>query len=238
MLKAMQILNIAGYKFITLTELSELRVRLLEMCLALNTKGTILLSQEGINISLAGTFENISSFKAYLKEDARFADVTFRESYSEAEPFKRMKVKIKKEIITMRCPDIRPELGRAPSIAPEEFKLWLDENRDITILDTRNDYEVECGTFRGAINLKIDDFCEFPRSIETITCEKPIVMFCTGGIRCEKAALQLLKTGCKEVYQLEGGILNYFKTVGGDHYEGDCFVFDQRVALNPKLQSK
>lgn len=234
----MKILNIAGYKFITLTELAALQTQWLEYCKTHLLKGTILLSTEGINISLSGDTASITAFKTHLKKDARFADITFRESVSDTLSFKRLKVKIKNEIITLKRPEIRPEQNRAPSISPEEFKQWLDENRDITVLDTRNEYEIQMGSFVKAVNLHIDDFSEFPHAAETIQRDKPIVMFCTGGIRCEKAGLHLLNAGFKHVYQLEGGILNYFSQVGGAHYQGDCFVFDERIAVHPDLTPK
>lgn len=232
----MQIQNIAGYKFISITELSELRLQLQTKCDELALKGTILLSSEGMNLNLAGTMANIALFKEYLKQEPLFVDMTYRESYSSFQPFKRLKVKIKKEIITMRRDEVQPEVKRAPSLSPQELKQWLDENREITLLDTRNDYEVRFGTFHKAVNLHIDDFCEFPQTAETVTREKPVVMFCTGGIRCEKAAIHLLNAGFPEVYQLHGGILNYFAEVGGAHYDGECFVFDERVALDANLQ--
>lgn len=232
----MQILNIAGYKFITLENLPELRIVLLNKCKELSLKGTILLSPEGINISLAGELANISAFKTYLWADSNFNDITFRESYSTMPPFKRLKVKLKKEIITLRRPEICPEIERAPAISPQQFKQWLDEGRKLTILDTRNTYEVEFGTFEGATKLNIEDFCEFPKAVENLDADKPVVMFCTGGVRCEKAGIHLLNKGFSEVYQLDGGILNYFALMGGAHYDGACFVFDERVALKPDLQ--
>ena len=127
-----------------------------------------------------------------------------------------------------------PTEKRAPSISPTTFKQWLDENRDIIILDTRNDYEIEMGAFTNAVNLHLQDFCQFTQSLKNIPREKPIVMYCTGGIRCEKAALHLINEGYNDVYQLDGGILNYFEKVGGSHYTGECYVFDERVALTPK----
>lgn len=232
----MTILNIASYQFTPLSNLSEMRATWLDQCLTLSLKGTILLSSEGINLNLAGTEAHISQFKSFLKQQSLFAHMTFRESYSDSQPFQRMKVKIKKEIITMRRDEVRAELQRAPDISPQEFKKWLDENRDITILDTRNDYEVRFGTFRGATHLPINDFSEFPEACEKIARDKPIVMFCTGGIRCEKAGLHMLNAGYRDVYQLDGGILNYFAETGGAHYDGECFVFDQRVALTTDLQ--
>lgn len=233
----MQILNIAGYKFISLLEIASLQQRILEQCQALLLKGTILLSHEGINISLAGTTHHIQSFQAFLKNDSRFMDMTFHESYSEEQPFKRLNVKLKNEIITLRQPGVNPAAtNRAPEISPAEFKQWLDEKRDITLLDTRNDYEVRFGTFKGAVNLQIADFGELPNAIEHIDRDKPIVMFCTGGIRCEKAALYMLNQGYSNVHQLDGGILGYFRKVGGAHYEGECFVFDERIAVDSHLQ--
>jgi UPF0176 protein len=231
----MKILNIAGYKFISLNGLSVLRTQLFEQCGSLHLKGTILLSKEGININLAGLKQNMSHFLSFLKNDSRFEDISFHESYSNTLPFKRLKIKIKKEIITLRKPEADPVFKRAPSLSPALFKQWLDEKRDVTLLDTRNDYEVRFGTFTHAVNLAIADFCEFPTSLDKIERDKPIVMFCTGGIRCEKAALYLIEQGCNQVYQLDGGILGYFAKVGGAHYEGECFVFDERVSVDATL---
>ena len=233
----MTILNIAGYQFISLQGLSELRVNLLEYARTLQLKGTILLSIEGINVALAGDDTAVKAFIRFLKKDLRFSDMTFRESGSDTVPFKQMKVKIKKEIITFGEPAIRPALQRAPSISPHTFKQWLDENRDILVLDTRNSYEICFGTFARATHCKLDDFSEFPRASDNLPKTKPIVMFCTGGVRCEKAGLYLLNSGFSEVYQLEGGILNYFSEVGSAHYQGDCFVFDDRVAVSPDLKT-
>jgi UPF0176 protein len=232
----MQILNIAGYKFTTLTDLPSLQALLMQCGCHLSLKGTILISAEGININLAGTISNLTEFKRILRNDHVFSDMTFRESYSNTIPFKRFKVKIKKEIITMRQPDIQPEKQSVENISPEQFKKWLDEKKDITILDTRNAYEVEFGTFENAIHLGLNDFSEFNDASQSLTKEKPVVMFCTGGIRCEKAGLDLLDKGFPTVYQLAGGILNYFAKVGGEHYDGECFVFDERVSLNSNLQ--
>ena len=229
----MQILNIAAYKLHILSELEILRENLLKQCQQFMLKGTILLSEEGINLNLSGWIENINAFKTYLVKDNCFADLSFRESYSDTISFKRLKVRIKKEIITMNYPGIHPEKTRAPSIMPEKLKQWLDEKRDLVLLDTRNEFEISFGTFNNAVNLHLQHFSEFPLAIKSLQCEKPIVMFCTGGIRCEKAALAMLNQGFSEVYQLEGGILNYFSKMGGAHYQGKCFVFDERVALKP-----
>ncbi|MEO8402904.1 MAG: rhodanese-like domain-containing protein [Gammaproteobacteria bacterium] len=233
----MQILNISGYKFITLSELPELQTALLNQAKTSVLKGTILLSVEGINLNLAGMPENLAVFLTALRADLRFTDMTFRESYSAEQPFKHMKVKLKDEIITLREPNINPAVKTAPAISPREFKQWLDEKRDIVVLDTRNDYEVRFGTFTDAQHLQLDDFSDFPAAVTKVVSDKPVVMCCTGGIRCEKAAAVMLNAGYSAVYQLQGGILNYFAEVGGDHYQGECFVFDQRVAVDPSLQA-
>ncbi len=229
----MKIRHIAGYKFISLSELSAWKSLFSELCRLL--KGTILLSEEGININLSGTDENIATFKNALPDP--FKSLTFRETITERIPYKRLKVMIKKEIITFRQPDIHPEKKRAPTISGEFLKQLLDENRDLILLDTRNLYEIAYGTFTKATHLNIEDFSEFTRAVAPLNPEKPIVMFCTGGIRCEKASLYLMNKGFSEVYQLDGGILQYFAKVGGAHYDGACFVFDEREALYPNLQS-
>lgn len=233
----MQTQYIAGYKFTALNDLENLRNHFVDCCNKLSLKGTILLSAEGININLAGAPLHIADFISTLKLDLRFSDLHFHISYTDTLPFKRLKVKLKKEIITLRQPTVKPVLERAPSIEPTEFKKWLDDKRDITILDTRNDYEISFGTFSDAVNLGLNDFGDFATSINKIDRHKPIIMFCTGGIRCEKAALHLLNEGFKDVFQLDGGILGYFKKVGNAHYHGGCFVFDERVALDSNLNA-
>lgn len=232
----MHILNIAGYKFIALSDLESLRAMLFDQCKALAIKGTILLSHEGINISLAGTQNHIHTFQNFLKSDSKFMDLRFHETYSNEQPFQHLKIKLKKEIITLGQPDVDAVKTRAPSITPAEFKQWLDEKREVTLLDTRNDYEVRFGTFTGAVNLHMKDFGELPESVANLDRDKPIIMFCTGGIRCEKAALYMLNHGFSQVQQLDGGILGYFNQVGGAHYEGECFVFDERVSVDHDLQ--
>jgi UPF0176 protein len=232
----MHILNIAGYKFIALSDLSGLRQSLQDEVNLSRLKGTILLSDEGINFSLAGLPDDVDTFMRNLKKEPLFADITFRKSYSDFIPFKHMRVKIRKEIITLRKPDIHPENCPAPDISPTELRRWLDEKRDITLLDTRNEYEVRFGTFENATQLGIDDFGEFPSVIDQIPRDKPVVMFCTGGIRCEKAALVMMDAGYSNIYQLKGGILNYFAEVGATHYNGECFVFDERIAVDASLK--
>lgn len=233
----MQILNIAGYKFTSLTALEALRDSLYAECESRALKGTILLSHEGLNLSLAGGEQAVSGFMRELQSRPSFADMWFHQTYSEHQPFKRLKVKLKDEIITMRQGEVAPLAKRAPDITPAELKNWLDENRDMTLLDTRNDYEFRFGAFRGAINLHIQNFGELPAAIQSLDKNKPLVMCCTGGIRCEKAAIYMQEQGFKEVYQLDTGILGYFAKVGGAHYEGECFVFDERVALGADLRA-
>lgn len=244
MQSAAPIVNISTYKFITLDDTPELRPRLLEKCLELELKGTILLAPEGINMFLAGSRESIDDFFAWFRADPRFADIVPKESFSEHQPFRRMLVRLKKEIITMKHPLIKPELGRAPAVKPADLKRWLDQGHDddgkpVVLMDTRNDYEVDVGTFTQVIDYRISKFSEFPdivaRHAEELN-DKTVVTFCTGGIRCEKAAIYMQNVGFERVYQLEGGILKYFEEVGGDHYTGDCFVFDHRTALNPQLE--
>ncbi len=248
----MQILNVAAYKFIAIPDRETLQPILQERCDQLALKGTILLAEEGINLTLAGTEVSVDSFMTFLREDERFAnrfsDLELKVSLSENQPFGRMIVRLPKEIITMRHPMIRPEAGRAPAVDPQKLKAWLeqghdDEGREVVLLDTRNSYEVGIGTFEGAIDFRIENFSQFPDAVRnalaepgTALKEKTIVTFCTGGIRCEKAALFMSELNFPHVFQLHGGILNYFESVGADHWQGECFVFDERVAVDPALR--
>lgn len=235
----MKIINLAAYKFIRLTELDALRTLLKDTCLAIGLKGTILLSTEGINFCLAGTEDAVAHFKVFMARDSRLADIVFKESESIQNPYKRMLVKIKQEIIPLGIAGIDPEQQPAPTVTPKQLQQWLDEQKDFVLLDTRNNYETEFGTFKNAIKFDMRHFRTFPKHIEQLPEElkdKPIVSFCTGGVRCEKAAPLLLQQGFKEVYQLAGGILKYFEDCGGDHYEGDCYVFDHRIAVDPHLK--
>lgn len=233
----MSIVNIAAYKFIPLNDLNSLRDDLKSHCLEWQLKGTILLSEEGINLMLAGQHESIDTLRNYLANDDRFADLYYKTSYSKEMTYNRMLVKIKKEIISMGVPNINPAEKPAPRISPEQLKQWLDEQRDIILLDTRNNYEVSLGTFDNAIDLNIKHFRHFPQAIAQaeLPKDKPIVTFCTGGIRCEKAAILLIQNGYSEVYQLNGGILDYLAAQGSAHYHGECFVFDRRVGLTAEL---
>ncbi len=233
------VVNIAAYRFVTLDDLPRRREELRELCRRLELKGTILLAQEGINLFLAGGREEIDEFLSVLQSDSAFAELEVKESLSDEQPFSRMLVKVKDEIIAFGVEEVDPRRATSPRISPAELKQWLDEGRSVQLLDTRNNYEVELGTFRNAKVADIDHFREFPdavRALPEAMKEQPVVTFCTGGIRCEKAAPFLEQAGFREVYQLDGGILKYFEECGGEHYDGDCFVFDSRVAVNPRLE--
>lgn len=227
--------HICAYQFIALEELAALQTELFSLCQNLNLKGTILLSHEGINISLAGSEFEINDFKMIFKLFPHFSNIIFHETFCDQPPYQKLKVKIKKEIITFRQATLRLSEERAPAISPATFKTWLDNKKDMLVLDTRNQFEVEWGTFHGAKHLQLQQFDEFPHKLTNLPTDQPIVLFCTGGIRCEKAALCMLEAGFREVYQLDGGILGYFAQVGEAHYEGQCFVFDNRIALTPDL---
>lgn len=238
------IVNISAYKFITLDDIAELRPRFLQRCTTLELRGTILLAPEGINMFLAGSRAAIDSYMAWMHQDPRLSDIVAKESLSDRQPFRRMLVRLKKEIITMKNPLIKPELGRAPAVSAADLKRWLDQGHDdegkpVVMVDTRNAFEVDVGTFDKTLDYRINKFSEFPEVIaqnKSKLNDKTIVTFCTGGIRCEKAAIYMRNIGYDSVYQLDGGILKYFEEVGGAHYNGDCFVFDQRTALNPQLE--
>ena len=236
-------LNISAYKFVSLPDTAALCPVLLERALNLQLKGTILLAEEGINLFLAGPAEAVREFVSQLQADARFSDIVPKESWSGLQPFKKLQVKVKREIIRMNHPTIKPAAGRAPSVDAQTVKRWLDagvddDGRPVVTLDTRNAFEVDHGTFEGAIDWRIDKFTEFPQALlehKTELQDKTVVSFCTGGIRCEKAAILMREAGLQHVYQLEGGILKYFEETGGAHFRGACFVFDERRALGADL---
>lgn len=234
-----EILNIAGYRFVDLLDRDDLRKPLQQLCAKLELKGTILLSEEGINFVLAATEPNIRQFLNELEKDERFVGITLKKSYTDYQPFNRMNVRLKKEIISIGMDEIQPARFTGDEITPTEFKKWLDEGREVAVIDARNGYELRVGTFENAIDLNIKSFRQLPKATEPLLeqlGEIPIVMYCTGGVRCEKASAIMLNQGFKNVYQLKGGILGYFEEVGGAHWVGDCFVFDQRVSVNPQLE--
>jgi UPF0176 protein len=233
-------INIAAYQFHPqpLDQLQSRRDALRSLCRTLELKGTILLSGEGINLFLAGSRVAVDEVLASIRTLPGMADLPVKESLTDYQPFHRMLVKIKHEIIPVGCSEVTPQPDASPKIAPAQLKQWLDENRELALLDTRNDYEVGLGTFRGAIDLKLRNFRDFPAAAAALPDaikKKPVVMFCTGGIRCEKIGPYMKGLGFEEIYQLEGGILKYFEDCQQHHYEGECFVFDQRVAVDPSL---
>jgi UPF0176 protein len=235
--------NLSAYKFVSLDELPALRQQLLDHCHALGLKGTILLAPEGINLFLAGDRAATDAFMVSLRQDLRFADIVPKESLSDAPPFGRMRVRLKREIITMRIPAIRPEGGRAPAVQASTLRRWLtqgrdDEGRELVLLDTRNDYEIALGRFADAVDYRLSSFTCFPAAIAADRARyegRTVVSYCTGGIRCEKAALHMRELGLTHVYQLDGGILNYLEQTDGAHWQGACFVFDQRIAIDQQL---
>jgi UPF0176 protein len=238
-----KILNIAAYKFVDLTDTAQLRVHLLELARERHLRGTILLAPEGINLFLAGLTEPLEDFLTALREDPRFADLQVKRSWSAHQPFEKMLVKLKNEIIRMNHPAIQPASGRAPAVDALTVRRWLDQGhdddgREVVTLDTRNAFEVDYGSFEGAIDWRIGKFTEFPDAFRAHQAElqgKTVVSFCTGGIRCEKAAIFMREAGLDSVFQLDGGILGYFEKAGNAHYRGHCFVFDEREALAPDL---
>ena len=229
--------NIAAYKFVAIEERDAMRTSLRQRCLQLDLKGTILLAPEGINLFMAGTKSAVDEFLLQLRADERFADIQAKWSWSEFVPFKRLRVKLKKEIVTLRVGGIDPVGDPAPLLPAAELKRWYEEGRDFVILDTRNEWEYAAGTFENAINPHLRSFGDFPAVGDALQGlkNKTVVTFCTGGIRCEKAAPLLRLQGFQDVYQLQGGILKYFEECGGAHWQGNCVVFDERGALDPQL---
>lgn len=232
-------INISAYKFAPLTELPALKGAVAAAATERELKGTVLLSPEGINLFVAGSGEQVHSFVAFLRSVAGLEDLTPKVSVSQRQPFGRMRVKIKKEIIAFGMPGIDPARRPARKLSPQVLRQWLDDGKRVTLLDTRNNYEVERGTFRGARVAGIRHFREFPTAVAGLPAElkdEPVVMFCTGGIRCEKAGPFMEQQGFRHVVQLDGGILKYFEECGAAHYEGECFVFDERVGVDPQLR--
>jgi UPF0176 protein len=237
------ILNVSAYKFVNLGDTAALRETLAERASRLHLKGTILLAEEGINLFLAGPGADVHDFLDKLRLDTRFAGLEAKESWSGEQPFRKLLVKVKPEIIRMNHPAIQPAQGRAPALVAKDLKRWLDQGHDdngkpVVMLDTRNAFEVDHGTFDGAVDWRIEKFSEFPGALaqhKTQLEGKTVVSFCTGGIRCEKAAILMREVGVQDVWQLEGGILKYFEETGGAHYTGSCFVFDERRELDAGL---
>lgn len=234
-----EFINLSAYKFVDLNDLENRRTAILNVSRELDLKGTVLLSPEGINLFVAGERPKVQRWLEFLYQTPEYTDLPIKESLSNHQPFSRMLVRIKKEIITFGVEGIQPQKRTSPKLSAEQLKQWLDAGKEITLLDVRNDYEVDLGTFDRATRIGVDHFRQFPDAVQTLPDDlktKPLVMFCTGGIRCEKAGPFMEQEGFEEIYQLDGGILRYFEECGGDHYTGECFVFDKRVAVDPDLR--
>lgn len=231
--------SIAAYKFAPLDGLPELRAQLRALCTAHELRGTILLSPEGINVVVAGTDAAIAVLLEALRAIVGLEDLQTKVSESAKQPFRRMLVKLKREIIAFGVEGIAPAHKSAPKISAQTLKQWIDEGKSLVLLDTRNDYEIRMGTFRNALPIGVSHFRDFPAATARLPAslkDETIVMFCTGGIRCEKAGPYMENAGFSNVYQLDGGILKYFEECADAHYDGDCFVFDRRVCLDAQLR--
>lgn len=234
----LKISNITGYKFIPITDRKSLQGKIQKHSNKLGLKGTVLISEEGLNFSIAGEHKAIQDFIKFLRSDKRFSEIDIKTTYNDYQPFRKMLVRIKKEIISMGIDEIDPFTFTGEKITPKELQDKLNNNEDIVLLDTRNEYEVRLGTFEDAVDLNLDSFRDFPNKIMSFDQKmknKEIVMFCTGGVRCEKASALMLKNGFKNVKQIDGGVIKYFEDTGGSYWNGDCFVFDDRVALDKNL---
>jgi UPF0176 protein len=230
----------ALYKFVTLEDFHELREPLLDQCLAAGVRGTLLLAREGINGTIAGARIEIDRVLSYLKADPRLADLEHKESFDDHVPFYRMKVKLKKEIVTMGVNGVNPNQRVGTYVKPEDWNALVNDP-EVVLIDTRNDYEVGIGTFRGAVDPHTTNFREFPAYVRkhfNPQKNRKVAMFCTGGIRCEKASSFMLQEGFEEVYHLQGGILKYLEQVPSEQstWEGECFVFDNRVSVDHQLE--
>ncbi|MCE0557740.1 rhodanese-related sulfurtransferase [Motilimonas sp. E26] len=230
----------ALYKFVTLDDYQAIQTPLLDVMLQHDVRGTLLLAQEGINGTVAGSREGIDALLAWLKSDPRFADIGYKESLDDEQPFLRTKVKLKKEIVTMGVEGLDPKKVVGTYVKPQDWNALISDP-EVLLVDTRNDYEISIGTFKNAVNPNTETFREFPQYVKENldkTKHKKVAMFCTGGIRCEKSTAYLKEEGFEEVYHLEGGILKYLEEVpeAETMWQGECFVFDGRVAVNHNLE--
>lgn len=228
------------YKFVSLPDFAKKQAPLLSYCQSQGIKGTILLAAEGINATIAGSRPGIDAVLAFLRIDPRLADLEPKESYAEIQPFERMKVRLKAEIVTMGLPEVDPNQQVGTYVTPQEWNNLISDP-EVVVIDTRNDYEVNIGTFKTAQNPQTESFREFPEYVTqhlNPNQHKKVALFCTGGIRCEKASSFMLSQGFSEVYHLKGGILKYLEEVPTEEslWEGECFVFDERVAVRHGLE--
>lgn len=231
--------QIAFYKFVPLQDLESWKKHFQEALSRFELKGTMLIASEGINCGLAGSERDIPAFKSWLGSYPEFSGIVYKDSFCSSAPYARAAVKTKKEIVTIKIPGMNPLHHEAARVSPEELARWYKEGKEFLILDTRNQFEYELGSFENAMDITTKSFHEFPDRVRALPedwKDKTIVTFCTGGIRCEKAAPLMATMGFKDVYQLDGGILGYFEKVGGANWKGECFVFDARVALDSSLK--
>jgi RluA family pseudouridine synthase len=231
------ILSIAAYRFVPLAALKQRRTQLLALCRGWNLHGSIVLSPEGIHLALAGEAPQVDLLLAELRSWPGLEGLQPRLSGAQQPPFQRMSVRIKQELVTLGVAGIEPARHTSPRLMPRELEHWLATAQPLTLLDVRNDYEVRLGTFKNAVHTGIGQFREFPTAIDELNCgrEQPLVVFCTDGLRCEKAAPLLERAGFRQVWQLDGGLRHYFEQCGTAHYEGECFSFDARAGLDPNL---
>jgi UPF0176 protein len=238
-------LTAAFYQFVALPDFAERRAPLLALCQQHQVKGLILLASEGINSTIAGAADDVRAVLAYLRADPLLVNLQHKESWSEKAPFHRMKVRLKKEIVTLNVPGTSPTLMAGTYVKPSDWNALISDP-EVVLVDTRNHYEVALGSFAQAINPHISTFAELPGWVNQAPALKPtadgkrpkVAMFCTGGIRCEKSTAYLRAQGYEEVYHLEGGILKYLETVPPEHslWQGECFVFDERVSVGHGLR--
>jgi UPF0176 protein len=238
-------LNLSAYRFAEVPDTAALCGRLHGLAQAAGLRGTVILAHEGINLFLAGEEGALRGWLEQLCEDARFAAIDVKESWSNEQPFGHLRVKVKREIIRMNQPQVQPAAGRAPAVDAATLARWLDQGRDderraLLMLDTRNAFELEHGAFDAAVDWGLAKFSDFPAALDAHRDElkgRTVVTYCTGGIRCEKAALAMRDAGVEHVWQLDGGILRYLETMRhAPHWHGRCFVFDERESLDPQLQ--
>ena len=232
-------LIVAFYKFVSFPDYVSRQPEILKFCIEKSIKGTLLVAEEGINGTIAGRKTNIHQFLQFLKSDSRFSDIEHKESYADKIPFHRMKVKIKKEIVTLGQPNINSDERSGIRLDPKDWNSLITDP-DTVIVDTRNEYEYQIGTFENAISPKTTNFREFPDFVKQkldSKKNKKVAIFCTGGIRCEKASIYMLNQGFKNVYQLNGGILKYLEEIDRNKslWQGECFVFDSRVSVDYEL---
>lgn len=241
-----EVLNIAAYHFADIAEPAALRELLRARCEAAGLKGSVLVAPEGLNLFLAGAESAVERVLDFVRALPGFADLRVKRSWSEHVPFARLKVKLKKEIIAFGHDACVPRSRRAPVVSPAQLRAWIargsdDSGRPLVLVDTRNREELAYGHFENAVQLPIDNFTELTAALAPLRPEMAgatVVSYCTGGIRCEKAALWMQDAGFANVFQLDGGILDYFEQVGGEGWQGECFVFDARVALKPDLSPR